>query len=108
VPARNAVLKLLASQAAISLENSRLYRDLAEREAKVRRLGDANIIGICMWDLDGQILQANDAFLGIVGYHRDDLAAGRVRWTDLTPPDWRERDERAVTEVKATASVPAL
>ena len=46
-PARIAVLKLLASQAAISLENTRLYRDLAEREAKIRRLVDANIIGIC-------------------------------------------------------------
>ena len=45
-PARIAVLKLLASQAAISLENARLYRDLAEREAKIRRLVDANIIGI--------------------------------------------------------------
>ena len=45
-PARTAVLKLLASQAAISLENTRLYRDLAEREAKIRRLVDANIIGI--------------------------------------------------------------
>ena len=40
------MLKLLASQAAISLENTRLYRDLAEREAKIRRLVDANIIGI--------------------------------------------------------------
>ena len=39
-PARIAVLKLLASQAAISLENSRLYRDLAEREAKIRHLVD--------------------------------------------------------------------
>ena len=45
-PARIAVLKLLASQAAIALENTRLYRDLAEREAKIRRLVDANIIGI--------------------------------------------------------------
>ena len=49
-PARIAVLKLLASQAAISLENTRLYRDLAEREAKIRRLVDANIIGIFIWD----------------------------------------------------------
>ncbi|HXO93450.1 MAG TPA: GAF domain-containing protein, partial [Candidatus Acidoferrum sp.] len=44
-PARIAVLKLLASQAAISLENTRLYRDLAQREAKIRRLVDANIVG---------------------------------------------------------------
>ena len=49
-PARIAVLKLLASQAAISLENTRLYRDVVEREAKIRRLVDANIIGIFMWE----------------------------------------------------------
>ena len=48
-PARIPVLKLLASQAAISLENTRLYLDLAEREAKIRRLVDANIIGIFFW-----------------------------------------------------------
>ena len=35
-PARIAVLKLLASQAAIALENARLYRDVAEREAEAR------------------------------------------------------------------------
>ena len=47
------MLKLLASQAAISLENTRLYRDLEEREAKIRRLVDANIIGIFIWELEG-------------------------------------------------------
>ena len=45
-PARIAVLELLAAQAAISLENTRLYSDLQEREAKIRRLVDSNIIGI--------------------------------------------------------------
>ncbi len=45
-PTRMAILKLLASEAAISMENARLYRDLAEREARIRRLVDANIIGI--------------------------------------------------------------
>ena len=53
-PTRIAVLKLLASQAAISLENTRLYRDLEEREAKIRRLVDANIIGIFIWNLEGR------------------------------------------------------
>ena len=89
-PARIAVLKLLASQAAISLENTRLYRDLEEREAKIRRLVDANIIGIFIWDLDGRIFEANDAFLRMVGYDREDLVSGRLRWTDLTPPEWRD------------------
>jgi AcrR family transcriptional regulator len=57
-PARIEVLKLLASQAALALQNARLYRDLAEREGKIRRLVDANIIGIFIWGLDGGILEA--------------------------------------------------
>jgi PAS domain S-box-containing protein len=93
-PARIAVLKLLASQAAISLENTRLYRDLAEREAKIRRLVDSNIIGIFIWEFEGRILEANDAFLRIVGYDREDLVSDRMRWTDLTPPEWLDRHER--------------
>ena len=99
------MLKLLASQAAISLENTRLYRDLEEREAKIRRLVDANIIGIFIWDLEGEIIEANEAFLHMVGYSREDLVSGRVRWTDLTPAEWRDRDERALAELKATGTV---
>jgi PAS domain S-box-containing protein len=103
-PARLAVLKLLASQAAIALENTRLYRDLLEREAKIRRLVDANIIGILISSRKGEIIEANDAFLKMVGYDRDDLAAGRVRWTDLTPPEWRDRTSRAWTEIEMTGA----
>ncbi|MEX3936401.1 AAA family ATPase [Paraburkholderia phymatum] len=102
-PARIAVLKVLASQAAMTLENARLYRDLAEREAKIRRLVDANIVGIFIGDLEGRILETNDAFLRIVGYNRDDFLAGRLRWTDLTPPEWLERHRSEWTpELKMT------
>ena len=73
-PARISVLELLASQAAISLENARLYNDLGEREARIRRLVDSNIIGIVIWDFQGRIIEANQAFLDIVGYAREDLA----------------------------------
>jgi PAS domain S-box-containing protein len=107
-PTRIAVLKLLASQAAIALENTRLYRDLAEREAKIRRLVDANIIGIFIWDFDGRILEANDAFLRIVGYDRQDLAAARINWADLTPSDWRERDAQWIEEHKRTGLRPPI
>ena len=63
----------LASQAAISLENARLYTDLQEREARIRRLVDSNIIGIMIWDPEGRIIEANQAFLDMVGYGREDL-----------------------------------
>jgi PAS domain S-box-containing protein len=104
-PARMAILKLLASEAAISMENARLYRDLAERESRIRRLVDANIIGIFIWDLEGRILEANDAFLRLVGYDREDLVSRGVRWTDLTPPEWRDRDQQLVPELKVTGSL---
>ena len=101
-PSRIAVLKLLALQAAISLENSYLYGAVAGREAKIRRLVDSNIIGIFMWDLEGQILEANEAFLHIVGYNHEELVAGRIRWTDLTPADWRDRDAHRIHDQKMT------
>jgi len=104
-PARIAVLKLLASQAAIALENTHLYRDLAQREAKIRRLIDANIIGIFIWEFDGRIREANDAFLRMVGYDREDLLAGRLHRTDMTPPEWRERTARALAELKMTGTI---
>ncbi|OAJ52033.1 hypothetical protein A6V36_18035 [Paraburkholderia ginsengiterrae] len=93
-PARLAVLKLLTSQAAIAMENIRLCQRLTEREAKIRRLVDTNIVGIFIYDLDGCIHVANDAFLHIVGYDREDLASGCINWKHLTPQEWLDRDLR--------------
>jgi PAS domain S-box-containing protein len=102
VPARTTVLKLLASQAAISLENARLYDDLTEREARIRRLVEANIIGIVIWNVEGRILEANEAFLRMVGHSREDLVSGIVSWRDVTPEKWRPADEHALAELAAT------
>jgi len=103
-PNRAAVLELLAAQAAISLENTRLYGDLQEREAKIRRLIDANIIGISVWDFEGRIIEANEAFLDIVGYSRDDLVSDRVHWTALTPSEWSDAVGRSREELMVTGS----
>ncbi|MGD0846420.1 MAG: PAS domain S-box protein [Bradyrhizobium sp.] len=107
-PARISVLELLASQAAISLENARLYSDLQEREAKIRRLVESDIIGIIMWDLEGRIIEANEAFLHMVGYCRDDLVSGGLRWSAMTPAEWNYTHERTVVELRATGSYKAF
>jgi PAS domain S-box-containing protein len=104
-PERISVLELLASQAAISLENARLYSDLGEREARIRRLVDSNIIGIVIGDVQGRIIEANQAFLDIVGYAREDLVSGRLRWTELTPAEWRDADDQALAQLKAAGTV---
>jgi len=82
-----------------------LHSLLEQHEAKIRRLVDANIIGIIIWDLEGRILEANDAFLRMGGYDREDLISGRLNRTDLTPPEWRERDARTDAELKMIGAV---
>ncbi len=86
----------------MSLENSRLYRELQEREAKIRRLVDSNIIGVVIATREGAIIEANGAFLDMIGYSRDDLVAGRLRWAELTPAEWRAATERAAEAIRAT------
>ena len=108
-----------ADQAAIAIENVRLFeaekqrslalvqanRDLAEREAKIRRLVDANIVGIFIWEMEGRVIEANDSFLRMIGYDRADLASGLVHRRNLTPPEWSERDEQTITELKTLGTV---
>jgi PAS domain S-box-containing protein len=86
-------------------ENVQLYSDLEARDRKIRRLVDSNIIGIIIWEFEGRILEANDAFLHIVGYDREDLEAGRLSRTMLTPPEWRSLDARNLAELELTGTV---
>lgn len=101
-PARIAAIKVVASQAAISIDNARLYRDLARREARIRRLVDANIIGIFIWEFAGRIVEANDALLAMTGYTREEFAEHGLSWTQLVPPDLRHLDDRLFSELNET------
>jgi PAS domain S-box-containing protein len=79
--------------------------DITERkttEDKIRRLVDAGILGIFIANLQGEIVEANRAFLEMFQFDRQDLLSGRLRWEDMTPAELRERDQRAVTEALAT------
>ena len=73
-------------------------------EAKVGRLVEANVVGIVLWNLEGAITGANEAFLRMVQFDREDLVSRRVRWTDLTPAEWRGSDERAIADLKVRRS----
>ena len=73
--------------------------DITERKTaddKIRRLVEAGILGIFFANVDGEIVEANQAFLQMLQYDRQDLVSGRLRWADITPAEWRERDERAL------------
>ncbi len=103
-PDRISVLELLASQAAISLENARLYNDLQERETRIRRLVNSNIIGIFIADSRGGISEANEAFLDMLGYSHEDVLTHRIRWTNLTPAEWASADRDALAQMSTTGT----
>jgi PAS domain S-box-containing protein len=94
------LVEVVATQIDVT-ERKHAEEALRESEAKIRRLVDSNIIGIFVWDFDGRILEANDEFLRMVSYDREDLASGCIRWADLTPPEWRDRDYARIEQQKS-------
>ena len=105
------LLSLFAIQAAGAVRSAQLLQESRERadllaasEARVRRLVDANIVGIVIADIRGNVREANDAYLKIIGYSRDDLAAGRINWRDLTPPEYEAVMHEAQDEARRSGS----
>lgn len=92
--------RLLAGMSIDISDRKRLEDELRQSEARFRRLAESNIIGIFFPDLNGNILDANDAFLEIVGYTREELLAGSVNWRAMSPPEYQELDDRKVEELK--------
>ncbi|HLO85511.1 MAG TPA: PAS domain S-box protein [Nostocaceae cyanobacterium] len=78
----------------------KIVQQLAASEAKFRRLTDANIIGVIIADIQGTIIEANDAFLEMVGYTREDLLTGRVTWQDITTPEYQEIYHQTMRQVQ--------
>ena len=97
---RTSILDVLAAQAAISLENAYLYSDLRERESRIRRLIDSNVVGIFFWTMSGAITEANDEFLRLAGYSRHALLRGELTWQTMTPPEYHELDRQSIEQLR--------
>lgn len=78
-----------------------LAEQLRVGETRFRRIFESNVIGLVVSDSQGRVSQANEAFLRIVGYSREDLDAGRINFLDITPPEFRAVTQRAVEEIEA-------
>ena len=90
-PARIAVLELLASQAAISLENARLYAELRSSEDRWRNLFENVPVGVVLTGSHGRYVAVNQAFQRMTGYSEAELR-------NLSPVDITHEDDRAATE----------
>jgi two-component system, cell cycle sensor histidine kinase and response regulator CckA len=79
---------------------------LRESEARFRRLAESGIIGITIADVHGNILEANDTYLKMVGYSLEELVHGSVRWADLTPPEFAHLAARSAEQLQASGVAP--
>ena len=86
----------------LSQERDRAIEALKHNEQKLSSFVDANVIGILFGDIYGSIFNANDEFLRIIGYTREDLVAGKIDWIEMTPPEYLYLDEIAIAEAKLT------
>jgi PAS domain S-box-containing protein len=111
-----AFVQSVADHAALAIGNARSFviaqaaRDVAEQalqaqrkaEARFATLSGAGVIGIVAGQLGGRILDVNDSLLALIGYSREEILSGQIAWSELTPPEWRQVDERAIAQLNAT------
>lgn len=94
--------RLVKQKERLHREFGDLHKSLKERESRIRRLVDANIVGILIANADGRVTDANDAYLNMVGYTRADIEAGALNTNDLTPAEYRDAEAVAMRELNQT------
>ncbi len=80
----------------VEQELRRSEKALQQSNLRFQRLVESNIVGIFISDFSGAIYEANDVFLGMLGYTREELLAGQLRWDSLTPPEYRKLEAEAL------------
>lgn len=73
---------------------------LQKAHERLRRFYELNIVGIVIANAAGRILDANDYYLSMLGFSREEFELGKIDWRDLTPPEWKGADDRAIAEVR--------
>jgi PAS domain S-box-containing protein len=82
-------------------ERRRAENALRASEERLRRFYESGLVGVMYWNMDGAIIDANDKFLEMVGYTREELSAGKIDWLGMTPAEYRHLDNCSVAELKA-------
>ncbi|MBD2593764.1 PAS domain S-box protein [Nostoc spongiaeforme FACHB-130] len=83
--------------------HKKVEQSLRESEARFRRLFESNLLGVAFWNMEGFITDANDAYLQLVGYTRDEFAVvGKIDWREFTPLEYQDLDDRALADVQVS------
>jgi len=81
-------------------ESKRAENALHLAHERLHRFIDSNIVGIIISDAKGKIMEANDYYLSMIGFTREELEQEKVDWRSITPPEWLPADEQAMREMR--------
>jgi two-component system cell cycle sensor histidine kinase/response regulator CckA len=90
----------IANVIAAFVQRQQLEDALRKSESDLRTVVSSDLIGMLRWTADGRVMDANNAFLNLVGYQRCDLEAGEMFWKTMTPEEYRAADEQAVEDLR--------
>ena len=88
-------------------EQRRAEAALRESTGLLGRLREANVLGVVVVG-EQQVYEANDAFLDMIGYGRDDLEAGRISLQGITAPEWSEGYRDALEQLRRAGAFQPL
>jgi PAS domain S-box-containing protein len=94
--------ELIGTRLAGLLQTEVHQLELAQAAKRFSTLVEANPFGMVIGNLDGGLNYVNRAFLETLGYSQLEVNAGKVRWNELTPPEYAEVDARAVRQLRTS------
>ncbi len=85
-------------------------RILAERatsaaQARLRRVLETEAVGVIFFDYTGTVVDANDVFLQMVGYSKQEIAERTLTWRTMTPPEWVGASEAQMENLAKTGRI---
>jgi PAS domain S-box-containing protein len=92
-----------------------IFRDITERkqaqaalrksENKFRKVFESNVVGMVFATLDGEIIDANNCFLEMLGYTKADLEADTLNCSTLTPPEYKDQDLKLLANLRQNVAI---
>ncbi|MBL1263910.1 PAS domain S-box protein [Candidatus Methylomicrobium oryzae] len=100
-----ALLDVLARQVTDVLERRRALDVLRQNEERLRRMLEIETVGVIFFDQTGTVIDANESFLNLTGYTRQDIETRALTWRHMTPPEYMDESEAQLESLDKTGKI---
>jgi PAS domain S-box-containing protein len=99
------VFRDVSTQKATQHEHKLAEAALRDSENRFRQVFESNVVGMMFTSFGGQVEEANDRFLEMIGYRREELNAKQINWATITPPAYQQLDLDAIAHLKVHGKI---